>query len=80
MRLSLKQILTIYAPVNLTAPCIIFSGTQFSLRGGLGPGTRDFFGAREIARAVRRVRFGTQKSREFQGPFPRVLKMGCLKK
>ena len=29
--------LTVYAPVNLTAPCIIFSGGQFSLGGGLGP-------------------------------------------
>ena len=73
-------IITIYAPVNLTAPCVIFSGAHSSLRGGMGPGPRDFFGAREIARAVRRVQFGTQKSQEFQGPLPRVLKMGCLKK
>ena len=40
--------ITIYAPINFTAPCIIFSGGFFSLRGGLGPGTREFFGAREI--------------------------------
>ena len=65
---NLDKILTIYAPINFMAPCIIFSGTFFSLRGGLGPGTRDFFGAREIARAVRRVRFGAQKRHEFQGP------------
>ena len=29
--------LTINAPVNLTAPCIIFSSGFFSLRGRLGP-------------------------------------------
>ncbi len=69
-----NDLITINAPINLTAPCIIFSGGFFSLRGGLGPGTRDFFEAHEIARAVRRVRFGAQKSREFQGPFPRVIK------
>ena len=34
-----RSVLTIYAPINLTAPCIIFSGAQFSLRGGMGPGT-----------------------------------------
>ena len=70
----LRYIITIYAPVNLTASCIIFSDRFFSLRGGLGPGTRDFFGAHEIARALRRVRFGAQKSREFQGPIAQVRK------
>ena len=30
-------VLTINAPVNLTAPCIIFSGGFFSLRGRLSP-------------------------------------------
>jgi hypothetical protein len=40
------------------------------LRGkweGLGPGNRDFFGPCEMGyRAVRRVPFGAQKSRDFQ--------------
>ena len=71
--------IAIYAPINFTAPCIIFSGGFFSLRGGLDPGTRDCFGAREIAQAVRRVRFGAQKSQEFQGPIPRVMKNISLK-
>ena len=31
---------------------------------------RDFFGAHEIARAVRRVRFGAQKSRFIRFVFP----------
>ena len=59
-----------YAPINLTAPCIIFSGGFFSLRGGMGPGTRDFFEAHEIARAVRRVRFGAQKSESSRAQSP----------
>ena len=36
------SVLPFYAPINFTAPCIIFSGGFFSLRGGLGLGTRDF--------------------------------------
>ena len=39
-----RSIVIIYAPVNLTAPCIIFSGAQFSLQGGLGPGIETFLG------------------------------------
>ena len=42
-----EVLITIYAPINFTAPCIMFSGWNFSLLGGLGPGTQDFFGARE---------------------------------
>ena len=56
-----STVLTIYAPINLTAPCVIFSGAHFHYEEGMGPGTRDFFWASEIARAVRRVRFGAQK-------------------
>ena len=28
------EVVTIYAPVNLTAPCIIFSGGQIHYEGG----------------------------------------------
>ena len=66
-------VITIYAPVNLTAPCIMIFMRASLLRGGLGPGTRDICGPLEIARAVRRVPFGAHKYREFQGPTPRVL-------
>ena len=53
-------VLTIYAPVNLTALCImVFMASP--LRGGLGPGTHDICGPLEIARAVRRVPFGAHK-------------------
>ena len=69
-----------YAPINLTALCVIFSGSPFSILGGMGPGTLDFFGS-QIALALRLVRFhGPQKSLEFQGPFPLVMKNGRLKK
>ena len=34
---AVQPIVTINAPVNLTAPCIIFSGGFFSLRGRLSP-------------------------------------------
>ena len=49
--------LTIYAPVNLTAPCIMVFMRASPLPGGLGPGTRYICGPLEIARAVRRVPF-----------------------
>ena len=35
---------TTYAPVNLTNLCIIFSGGQFSILGGLGPRISTFLG------------------------------------
>ena len=35
---------SIYAPVNLTAPCIILFMWASPLRGGLGPGTLDICG------------------------------------
>ena len=37
-------LLTIYAPVNLTAPCITLFIRASPLWGGLGPGTRDICG------------------------------------
>ena len=55
------RLITINAPINLTAPWIIFSGGFFSLRGGLGPGARDFFEAHEI--------WSPKKSR-VPGPIP----------
>ena len=67
---AIRFILTIYAPVNLTAPCIMVLMRASTLREGLGPGTRDICGPLEIARAVRRVPFGAHKYREFQGPTP----------
>ena len=36
-----QSVITIYAPVNLTAPCILIFMRARPLRGGLGPGTRD---------------------------------------
>ena len=54
-----SYILTINAPINLTAPCIIFSGGFFFITRGIGPMNQDFFGASE-----RLVRFGAQKSRD----------------
>ena len=63
-----KPILTIYAPMIYTAPCVMFFMRARTLRGGaleietfLGP---------ERARADRRVPFGAQKSQDFQGTTP----------
>ena len=39
-------IITINAPINLTVPCIIFSGGFFSLRGRLGPWIETFLGSK----------------------------------
>ena len=41
---SRQHVITIYAPVNLTAPCIMVFMRASPLRGGLGPGTRDICG------------------------------------
>ena len=53
--------ITIYAPVNLIAPCRMVFMRVSPLRGGLPPGTRDICGPLEIAQAVRRVSFGAHK-------------------
>ena len=44
LKMIIHSIITINAPVNLTAPCIIFSGGFFSLRGLLGPRIETFLG------------------------------------
>ena len=41
-----RVIITINAPINLTVPCIIFSGGFFSLRGRLGPWIETFLGSK----------------------------------
>ena len=57
---------------KFNGPVCYFFRRPFFITRGNGPWNSRLFGAREIARAVRRVRFGTQKSREFQGPFPSI--------
>jgi hypothetical protein len=59
-----KGIFTINVPRNFTAPCVIFSDCFFYITTAIRPMNRDFFGHRAIARAVRRVLFGAQKSRD----------------
>ena len=43
---KLHIVITINAPINLTAPCIIFSGGFFSLRGQLSPRIETFLGSK----------------------------------
>ncbi len=66
--------LTIYAPVIYTAPCIMFWMGAYTLRGEVGGGWAlefpSFLGPVKCERADRRVPFGAQKTREFQGPTP----------
>ncbi len=62
------QLLAIYAPMINTAPCIMFWMCAYPLQGQVGGGW-----ALEIVkwhRADRRVLFGAQKTRDFQGPTP----------
>jgi len=67
-------ILTIYAPVIYTRPCIMFWRRGYTLRGEVGGGWAlefpSFLGPVKWHRADRRVPFGAQKTREFQGPTP----------
>ncbi len=61
-----EGLITIYAPMIFTAPCIMFWMRAYPFtRGsgrGLGPGIREFFGPYKMHRANRRVPFGAQKT------------------
>ena len=63
---------TTYAPMIYTALCIMFWMRAYTFRGegrrGMGPGIPEFLGPVKWERADRRVPFGAQKTREFQGP------------
>jgi hypothetical protein len=63
-------ILTIYAPMIYTAPCIMFWMRAYSLRGEVGGGWAlefpSFLGPVKWERADRRVPFGTQNLLENQ--------------
>ena len=63
---------TTYAPVIYTALCIMFWMGAYTLRGEVGGGWAlefpSFLGPVKWERADRRVPFGAQKTREFQGP------------
>jgi hypothetical protein len=66
--------ITIYAPVIYTALCIMFWRRAYTLRWGVRGGWAlefpSFLGPVKWERADRRVPFGAQKTREFQGPTP----------
>jgi hypothetical protein len=64
-------ILTINVPVVYMVRDVVILRRANPFRGrfeGVGPESRDICGPREIARAVRRVRFGAHRCRDFQGP------------
>ncbi len=69
-RLVTYSLLTIYAPMIYTAPCIRFLMRADTLCGEVGVGLAleisSFVGPCEIARAYRRAQFGAQKTRDFQ--------------
>ncbi len=58
--------------IRLWSIMLLMRAASFMRASGwrLGPGNRDFFGPCEMHRADRRVPFGAQKSRDFQGPIP----------
>jgi hypothetical protein len=67
-------IITIYAPMNYTAPCIMFWMRANPLQGEVGGGWAleflSFLGPVKWHQANRLVPFGAQKTRAFQGPTP----------
>ncbi len=70
-------VITIYAPMIYTAPCIMFWMHilhTYPLRGEVGGGWAlefsSFLGPLKWHQADRRVPFGAQKTQEFQGPSP----------
>ena len=63
---------TTYAPVNVTATSIIFSGRANQILGGLGLGTLDICGP-QIALALWLVLFHPQMSLKFLGLTPLVM-------
>jgi hypothetical protein len=71
---QVHKILTIYAPVIYTRPCIMFWRRGYTLCGEVGRCWAlefpSFLGPVKWQRADRRVPFGAQKTREFQGPTP----------
>ena len=66
--------IAIYAPMIYTAQCVMFLMRADTLRGQIGGGwtleMESFLGPVKWHRADRRVPFGAQKTREFQGPTP----------
>jgi hypothetical protein len=77
-----RAILTIYAPMIYTAPCIMFWMRAYPLLGQVEGGwaleLESFLGHVKWHRADRRVPFGTQKSRDFQGSTPSHLPLDLL--
>jgi hypothetical protein len=65
-----ESILTIYAPMIYTAPCIMFWMCAYPFRGELGGGWalefESFLGAVKWHRTDGRVPFGAQKTRGFR--------------
>ena len=65
---------TTYAPLNLSALCIIFSGRIFFITQAIGPWNSRLFWAPNCTRLTALQFHGPQKSVEFQGPIPLVMK------
>jgi len=68
------KIITIYAPMIYTAPCLMFWLLAYPSRRQVGGSWalefESFLGPVKWHRADRRAPFGAQKTREFQGPTP----------
>ncbi len=77
-----RYIITIYAPVIYTRPCIMFWRRGYTLRGEVGGGWAlefpSFLGPVTWHRADMRVPFRAQKTRELQGPTPSNFPKVCI--
>ena len=81
MKILVHFVITINAPMyKFNWPVHNFFRRMFFITRAIGPMNRDFFGAHEIARAVRRVRFGAQKSRDSWAQSPEYWKNPAWKK
>ncbi len=71
---SWKQNIAIYTPKIYTAPCVMFLMRADTYERQVGEGwaleIESFLGSVKWHRADRRVSFGAQKTRDFQGPTP----------
>ncbi len=72
-----RFVITIFAPMIYTAPCVIFLMRADTFRGQVGGGwaleMESFLGPVKWHRADRLVPLGAKKTREFQGPTPSYL-------
>ena len=66
---SVYCLITIYAPVNFTAPCVMFFMRASALRGGLGPGIETFLGTLKSHEPSGECDLGPKKV-EIPGPNP----------